>query len=160
MMRSAMAMQILTKCGRCGAPIEFKHAKSPFGESVRRVPCVLVSSVSTDVTVTTDGGELTALCPDCIGQLKAWLAGESEEQRKPQASTDSAGKLVRDMAKVFCCMHAGTQPFACWYFDHVKCDGCPAHGYDHGCDQEMYNDIGRRASALGINLVGGTEDEK
>ena len=121
---------------------------------------MLVSSVSTDVTVTTDGGELTALCPDCIGQLKAWLAGESEEQRKPQASTDSAGKLVRDMARVFCCMHAGTQPFACWYFDHTKCDGCPAHGRDHGCDQEMYDDIGCRASALGINLVGGTEDGK
>lgn len=152
-------MEMFVRCGRCGALTE-TSGETVGGSSAQCATCVVMTRMSSGDVAVSDGSEYTVLCPDCIGQLKAWLAGESEEQRKPQASTDSAGKLVRDMARVFCCMHEGTQPFACWYFDHVKCDGCPAYGHDHGCDQEMYNDIGRRAFALGIHLVGGTEDGK
>lgn len=151
-----MVMQILTKCGRCGALVEPNQMPSVLrGTNALFWRAATTCNVGTSGTIAMDFADTTVLCPDCIGQLKGWLAGEPEEPQKPQASTDSAGKLVRDMARVFSCMHAGTQPFACWYFGHAAgCDGCPAHGCDHGCDQEMYDDIGRRASALGINLVG------
>ena len=156
-----MTMQILTKCGRCGALVEPRQMPTARrGETVWLWSAAAICTVDTSGTVAMDFADTTVLCPDCLARFKAWLAGESEEPQEPQTSTDSAGKLVRDMARVFCCMHAGTQPFACWYFDHVKCDECPAYGCDHGCDQEMYNDIGRRASVFGINLVEGTEDEK
>ena len=156
-----MTMQILTRCARCGALVEpCQLPTTSRGATVWLWSAAAICTVDTSGTVAMDFTSTSVLCPDCIGQLTDWLTGESDVLQNPQASTDSAGKLVRDMARVFCCMHAGTQPFACWYFDHTKCDGCPAHGRDHGCDQEMYNDIGRRASALGIHLVGGTEDGK
>ena len=161
MTRLAMTMQILTRCARCGALTEADWVDGGSRGGNHYVPCAATTKTCVNGTIYTGTGcEVTVLCPDCMGQLKKWLAGGPEDPQKPQASTDSVGKLVRDMARVFCCMHAGTQPFACWYFDHVKCDGCPAYGHDHGCDQEMYNDIGRRASAFGINLMEGTEDEK
>ncbi len=144
-----MAMQILTKCGRCGAQIEFKNAKNSFGGSVRQAPCALVSNVSVDAKVATSGAVLTVLCPDCIGQLNKWLTGEHTKD------LPIAEGIIRDMYAAL-----GAKPRrqqACEYLsgrDPVMCARCAEDPKQ--CVGEMFRDIRYRCAEIGIDLE---EDE-
>lgn len=165
-------MEVLTKCGRCGALLETTSGIVD-NRRVYYAPCVAVTEVSSNNTVVRDGCKVTVLCPDCMDQLNAWLDGESQE---PQEAADSAGSddvnaLVRDLARAVknvTALGLCRQQLACGYFGHVGdiyCldreasvhrDECPAYGCREGgtklCMAAMLDDVARRTDELGIDL--------
>ena len=66
-------MEFLARCSRCGALVD--ASSNEFGEwkIVYYTPCAAV--VSGNDTPVRNVSDYTALCPDCMGQLKAWLDG-------------------------------------------------------------------------------------
>lgn len=167
-------MEVLTRCGRCGALVETTSERFSNG-TVYYAPCAATTVLSSNNVVSRDGCEVTVLCPDCMGRLKAWLAGESQE---PQEAADSAERLAADLARaVKNVTEFGLcrQQLACGYFGHVgdiACldreasahrDECPAYGFGDGgpglCRAAMLDDIARRTDELGIELEEGEDAE-
>lgn len=148
-----MVMQILTKCGRCGALVEPNQMPSVLrGTNALFWRAATTCNVDASGTIAMDFADTTALCPDCIGQLKGWLAGEPEEPQKPQASADSVAALVRDMAAALDFSRDSAWP-SCRYFYHsADCNGCPADSSDQPCFHVLFDDIHRRCKALEIDL--------
>lgn len=165
-------MEVLTKCGRCGALVETTSERLSSGV-VHFAPCAVTTKISSNDVVVRDGCEYTVLCPDCMDQLKAWLAGESQEQQEAadSAGSDDVNALVRDLARAVknvTSLGLCRQQLACGYFGHVgdvACldreasvhrDECPAYGCREGgaklCMVAMLDDVARRTDELGIDL--------
>lgn len=164
-------MEVLTKCGRCGALVETTSERLSSGV-VHYAPCAVTTKISSNDVVVRDGCEYMVLCHDCMEQLKEWLEGESQE---PQEAADSAERLAADLARAVKNVTAFglcKQQLACGYFGHVgdvACldrlasvhrDECPAYGCGDGgpesCRVAMLDDVARRTDELGIDLK---EDE-
>ena len=157
-------MEVLTKCGRCGALVETRKTKFGDGTVAYYAPCAAVTEISSNNTLVREGCEVTPLCPDCMEQLKAWLAGESEGQQEADgiAENESGESLVRDMARAldFLSDHSYS---ACRYFGNKpECHGCPANtgAGSRGCCNAMLDDIDRRCDKLGIDLEEGEDAGK
>ena len=140
------------------------------GMAVKCAPCAATTKVGSNDVVVRDGCETTVLCPDCMEQLKEWLASEPEE---PQEAGDSAERLAFDMARALACAPedcCGIR-IACEYFGHsglADCrnressrygDECPASGYMSDCWDTMCASIRRRCKALGVDLGDEADDE-
>lgn len=153
-------MELMTRCGRCGALVETTSERLSSGV-VHYAPCAVATKISSNNVVVRDGCEYTVLCPDCMEQLKEWLAGESQE---PQEAADSAERLAADMARVVAAMADDGDSMACHYFGRnvVPCTEfggttCPAYGCTgKTCAEFALEDFRRRCRALGIDLE---EDE-
>lgn len=162
-------MEFLARCSRCGALVEASSSKFDDWKIVYYTPCTAVTNVSRSVS------DYTALCPDCMEQLKAWLACEPEEPQGQEeagqsSDGDSAERLAADMA-VALAFQAGNEMYedtaACAYFGRlgIPCIGlcitaCPAYKISgKTCLEAMRDDIRRRCKALGIDLEG-DEDAK
>ena len=150
-----MTMQVLTRCTRCGALVEPCQKPCPTsGATVWLWSAAATCTVDTSGTLAMDFTSTSVLCPDCIGQLKEWLAGESDAMQNPQASTDSVAALVRDMA-VALDFSRDSAWSSCRYFYHSEdCEGCPADSSGLPCHRVLFDDIRRRCEALGIDLEG------
>ena len=148
-----MTMQILTRCARCGALVELCQTSSgTCAEAVQLWSAAATCNADTSVTVAVDFASMSVLCPDCIGQLKAWLAlGQTED-------LSIAENIIRDMYAALSVKPRRKQ--ACKYLsgiDPVTCARCvedPAQ-----CVDEMFEDIRCRCSEIGIDLEG-DEDAK
>lgn len=169
-------MEMFVKCDRCGALVETTD-EILGGMSVKCAPCAVTTKVgSNDVVVVRDGCEHTVLCPDCMGQLKEWLAGKPEEPQVREepgqsADGDSAERLAEDMTKTVVRIMAdksdGVDSAACHYFGHsgVPCvddSGVPCRAYNiigKTCARFALDDIHRRCEALGIDLGGEADAE-
>ena len=134
-------MELLTRCGRCGALMETTSERFSNG-TVYYAPCAATTVLSSNNVVSRDGCEATVLCPDCMEGLKAWLAGESEEPQEPQEAADSWERLRADVAKPGCCEYFQGRG------DVESCDGCPALEAKVDCGQARATDVVRRAKAL------------
>ena len=163
-------MELFTKCGRCGALMQTRCVDGGFTRKIHLASCVMTGEVNSDGATAGDEIEHTVLCPDCMGKLKQWLTGESEE---PQEAGDSVERLAADMAMALvfppedCC---GIR-IACEYFGHsynTGCcdressrygDECPASSYLSDCWETMCASIRRRCTALGIDLGGEADAE-
>ena len=156
-------MEFLARCSRCGALVETSSSKFDDWKIVYYTPCTAVTKVSRSVN------DYTALCPDCMEQLKAWLACEPEEPQGQEkadqsADVDSVERLAADMARIIAFAMSvrkhGEDTMACKYFGHygVPCttpDGavCPDRDCDDNtCVEFALEDIQRRCKALGINI--------
>lgn len=137
-------MEVLTRCGRCGALVETTSERFSNG-TVYYAPCAATTVLSSNNVVSRDGCEVTVLCPDCMGRLKAWLAGG---QTKDPSIAEG---IIRDMYAAL-----GAKPRrqqACEYLsgrDPVTCARCaedPAQ-----CVGEMFKDIRLRCTEIGIDL--------
>ena len=162
-------MELLARCGRCGALMETTSERFSNG-TVYYAPCAATTVLSSNDVPVRDGCEYTVLCPDCREGLKAWLAGEFEG---PQEAADSAGDddvkaLARDMARGLVSAakeNGGDQAVACGSFGYwgVPCIGCgaatcPAFARGReGCFNVMSDDVGKRCKALGIDLEEGED---
>ena len=109
-------------------------------------------SADTSGTGAVDFADKVALCPDCMGQLKAWLAGGQTED------LSIAEDIIRDMYAAL-----GVKPRrqqACEYLSRrypatcARCVEDPAQ-----CVDEMFDDIRYCCSEIGIDLEG-DEDAK
>ena len=170
-------MEVLTKCGRCGALVETRKTMFADGTSAYYAPCAAVTEISSNNTLVRDGCETTVLCPDCMEVLKGWLACESQEAQGQEkadqsADVDSVERLAADMARALACTPedcCGIK-IACEYFGHsglIGCrdressrhgDECPASGFlSNGCWETMCANIRRRCAALGIDLEEGED---
>lgn len=89
-------MELMARCGRCGALVKARGRRLYDGTVSYYTPCAAVTEASSNDMVARHACELTVLCPDCMGQLKAWFAGGPEE---PQEAADSAERLTADMAR-------------------------------------------------------------
>ena len=163
-------MEFMARCGRCGALVKTRRRQFADGTIAYYTPCAVVTQVSSNDVPVRDGCEYTVLCPDCMGQLNKWLAGEFEG---PQEAADSAGDddvkaLARDMARGLVSAakeNGGDQAVACGYFGYwgVPCIGCgaatcPAFARGReGCFNVMSDDVGKRCKALGIDLEEGED---
>lgn len=165
----------MTRCGRCGALVETTSEELSSGV-VHFAPCAVTTKISSNDVVYRDGCETTVLCPDCLEQIKAWLAGEPEEPQGQEGSGqsadgDSAERLATDLARAAKNVAATglcTQQLACGYFGHsgdTTCHDwrapshhgeCPAYDSDSPCSEIMFGDVHRRCKALGIDIE---EDE-
>lgn len=166
-------MELMARCGRCGALVEASSKKRGDGTITYYTPCAVVTEVSSNDVLVRDGSEYTVLCPDCVGQLKAWLAGEPEEpqgQEEAGQSSDggSAERLAADLARASIdgLRYGICQIIACKYFGHGGMNPCLSggvcHAYGDGtggsesCCRAMLDDVRRRCKELGIDLK---EDE-
>lgn len=148
-------MEFLARCSRCGALVETSSKEFGDWKIVYYTSCTAVTNVSRNVS------DYTALCPDCMGQLKAWLAGEPEEPQGQEeagqsSDGDSAERLAADMMKVVVRTMAdtsdGADSAACHYFGH---SGVPCRAYNiigKTCARFALDDIHRRCEALGIDF--------
>lgn len=173
MSRSVMVMQILTRRARCGALVETRNTKFADGTTAYYAPCAAWEAISSNNTLVRDSCETTVLCPDCIEQLKEWLA-EAPKDKKGQvdesAGEDSLERLAADIVKaVTNGMRHGVcqQAIACEYFGHgnnISCQsGSVCRGYGDGtggsvsCCNAMLDDVLSRCKALGIDLKAGEQ---
>lgn len=154
-------MEFMARCSRCGALVDASSKEFGDWKIVYYTPCAAVTKVGRNVS------DYTALCPDCMEQLKEWLA-QAPEDKKGQvdesADGDSVERLAADMAKVVVRTMAdesdGADSAACHYFGHngVPCvddsGTCPACCLIIGktCAEFALEDIHRRCKALGIDL--------
>lgn len=146
MTRSVMVMQILTRCARCGALVEPCQMPSRTrGATVWSWSAVATCNVAASGTVAMDFASTSVLCPDCIGQLKAWLAGGQTED------LSIAEDIIRDMyaalgakphRKQACVYLSERNPFMC-----ARCMEDPKQ-----CVDEMFKDIRWRCAEIGIDL--------
>ena len=156
-------MEFLARSSRCGALVETSSKEFGDWKIVYYTSCTAVTKVSSSVS------DYTALCPDCMEQLKAWLAGESEEPQGQEeagqsSDGDSTERLAADLAKIVVRTMAdtsdGADSAACHYFGHsgVPCvddSGVPCRAYNiigKTCARFALDDIHRRCEALGIDL--------
>lgn len=158
-------MEFMARCGRCGALVEAER-RTVNCEPVYYVPCAVAARVRDDDRVVTSGCEYTVLCPDCVEQLKEWLAEAPQEQEKAgqSADCDSLERLADDVASAFVdgMRYGICQMIACKYFGHGGFMGCnsgsPCRAYGDGtggsesCYRAMLDDVRRRCTALGIDL--------
>ena len=156
-------MEVLPRCGRCGALVETTSERFSNG-TVYYAPCAATTVLSSNNVVSRDGCEVTVLCPDCMEQLKAWLAGEPQDpQGQEKAETDTAESLACDMARALD-FFSNSGYSACRYFgSKPKCHGCPAASTDEvsrGCSRFMCADIRRRCKALGIDFEEGEDGQR
>lgn len=155
-------MEFMARCGRCGALVEASSRKRGDGAITYYTPCAVVTQVSSNDVPVRDGCEYTVLCPDCMGQLEAWLAGgqDGPQEVDESAETDTAESLARDMARALD-FFSSSGYSACRYFgSKPKCHGCPAASTDEvnrGCSRFMCADIRRRCKVLGIDLEAGEQ---
>lgn len=148
-----MVMQILTKCGRCGALVEPNQMPSVLrGTNALFWRAVTTCNVDASGSIAMDFADSTVLCPDCIEQLKAWLAGG---QTKDLSIVED---IIRDMYAAL-----GAKPHrqqACEYLSErnpVMCARCMEDPKQ--CVGEMFKDIRRRCAEIGIDLAGDGDDE-
>lgn len=166
-------MEFMARCERCGALVEASSNKWGDGTITYYTPCAVVTQVSSNDVPVRDGCEYTVLCPDCVGQLKEWLA-EAPEDKKGQvdesADGDSVERLAADIVKAIDSgMRCGVcqQAIACEYFGHGNYKPCLSgsvcRGYGDGtggsesCCRAMLEDVLRRCEALGIDLKDGEQ---
>lgn len=166
-------MELMARCDRCGALVEASSRKRGDGAITYYTPCAVVTQVSSNDVLVRDGCEYMVLCPDCVGQLKEWLA-EAPEDKKGQvdesADGDSVERLAADIVKsINNGMRCGVcqQAIACEYFGHGGASPCLSggvcHAYVHGtgdsesCCRAMLDDVRRRCEALGIDLEAGEQ---
>lgn len=138
-------MELMARCGRCGALVKARGRRLYDGTVAYYTPCAAVTEASSNDMVARHACEFTVLCPDCIGQLKAWLAGGQTKD------LSIAGDIIRDMYAAL-----GAKPRrqqACEYLsgrDPVTCARCaedPAQ-----CVDEMFKEIRCRCAEIGIDL--------
>lgn len=141
-------MQLMTRCGRCGALVETTSERLSSGV-VHYAPCAVATKISSNNVVVRDGCEYTVLCPDCMEGLKQWLAGGQTED------PSIAEGIIRDMyaalgakphRKQACEYLSERNPFMC-----ARCMEDPKQ-----CVGEMFKEIRRRCAEIGIDLE---EDE-
>jgi len=151
-------MELFTKCNRCGALMRPCDAKETAGGTRMRFwAAATTCTVDTDGGMALDLGGATVLCPDCMAQLKAWLASEPEE---PQESADSVERLAaeerkereRGLAALLGAVEECSS--CCEYFERSgrggrTCPECPIYDYDD-CTMGVLADIARRLRALGV----------
>lgn len=160
-------MEMFVKCARCGAIVRPCDAKETAGGTCMRFwAAVTTCTVDTDGGMALDLGGAAVLCPDCMEQLKEWLAEAPQEQEKADRSADddSVERLAADMTKTVVRTMAdksdGVDSAACHYFGHsgVPCvdnSGVPCRAYNiigKTCARFALDDIHRRCEALGIDL--------
>lgn len=139
-------MEVLTRCGRCGALVETTSERFSNG-TVYYAPCAATTVISSNNVVSMDGCGVTVLCPDCMEGLKAWLDGEpqgpqGQGRAQKGAGGDSWERLRADVAKPGCCEYFQGRS------DAEACDGCPALEAMVDCGQARATDVVRRAKAL------------
>lgn len=164
-------MEFLARCGRCGALVEASSKKWGDGTITYYTPCAVVTEVSGNDVLVRDGCEYTVLCPDCVEQLKEWLAeAPGERQEAGQSSDgDSAERLAADVASAYIdgMRYGICQAIACKYFGHggtnpcLSGDVCHAYGDGTGgsesCFRAMLDDVRKRCKALRIDLKDGEQ---
>ena len=139
-------MELMTRCGRCGALVETASERFSSGV-VHYAPCAAVTKVSSNNDIVRDGCRYTVLCPDCMGRLKGWLDGGPQEQQGQEKAEDGVGgdsweRLRADVAKPGCCEYFQGRS------DVETCDGCPVLEANVDCGQARATDVVRRAKAL------------
>lgn len=161
-------MEFMARCDRCGALVEASSRKRGDGMITYYTPCAVVTEVSSNDVPVRDGCEYTVLCPDCVGQLKEWLA-EAPKDKKGQvdesAGEDSVERLIDDMARVAAAMADEGDSVACSYFGRnvmpcTEFDGtaCPAYCLiGKTCAEFALEDFRRRCKALGIGMKDGEQ---
>lgn len=155
-------MEMFVKCDRCGALVETTD-EILGGMTVKCAPCAVTTKVGSNAIVVRDGCEATVLCPDCMEQLKEWLAGEPEkpqgqEEAGQSSDGDSVERLAADMAKAVA--RTMDDAAACHYFGHsgIPCaddSAVPCRAYNiigKTCARFALDDIHRRCEALGIDF--------
>lgn len=168
-------MEVLTRCGRCGALVETRCVDGGFARKVYLAPYVMTGEVSSDGVAPVGDGDAVILCPDCMQQYEDWLVEAPGERQEAGQSPngDSVERLSADLARAFACTPedcCGIK-IACEYFGHggsIGCrdrqssrynDECPASCFlSDGCWETMRANIRRRCKALGIYLEG--EDDE
>lgn len=167
-------MEVLTRCGRCGALVETRCVDSGFARKVYLAPYVMTGEVSSDGVAPVGDGDAVILCPDCMQQYEDWLVEAPGERHGPGKSPDgdSVDRLAEDLARAVKSVTTlrSQQQLACGYFDHacgIPCldrgrDVCPAYGDGHGgdssCSKALFDDVRRRCEALGIDLAGAYDE--
>lgn len=140
-------MELMARCGKCGALVEASSKKRGDGTITYYTPCAVVTEVSSNDVLVRDGGEYTVLCPDCVGQLKAWLDGG---QTKDPSIAEGiirdmyAALMARPHRKQACEYLSKRNPFMC-----ARCMEDPIQ-----CVGEMFKEIRRRCAEIGIDLAG------
>ena len=150
MSRSVMVMQILTKCGRCGALVEPNQMPSVLrGTNALFWRAVTTCNVDASGSIAMDFADSTVLCPDCVAQLNKWLAGGQTKD------LSIAGDIIMDMYAAL-----GAQPQreqACEYTTARRYEKCSECSFDpRQCVDDMFGDIRSRCAEIGIDLE---EDE-
>lgn len=163
MSRSVMVMQILTKCGRCGALVEPNQMPSVLrGTNALFWRAATTCNVDASGTIAMDFADTIVLCPDCMKALRGWLDGNGAP-----GPTDDPAKLgdilaaeerERGLAALLrdvegCCTDSWVDR-CCMYFMHgtgsgKRCSDCPAYDFDDCC-QAFFDDFARRLRALGV----------
>lgn len=138
-------MEFMARCGKCGALVKARGRRLYDGTVAYYTPCAVVTEVSSNDVLVRDGSEFTVLCPDCMGQLKEWLAGG---QTKDPSIAEGiirdmyAALMARPHRKQACEYLSKRNPFMC-----ARCMEDPIQ-----CVGEMFKNIRWRCAEIGIDL--------
>lgn len=152
-------MNLMTRCERCGKLVETEFVSKDWG-NYHAAPAVVIGKLDIEGNLRSTQDVKAALCPYCLGELKAWLADDGAIL--PVAVSSSAKRLIRDMCNMI--FTDGNYASVCEYFGHRtgSCEGCASAcaGDRTTCLREVRADIKRRCEALGIDLEEDAEDAK
>lgn len=145
-------MDLMTRCERCGKLVETdKLCMGVWGDSPA-VPAVTIGTLDIEGVFRKMKDASAPLCPDCLGEFRAWLA--DDEAALPSVVSSSAKRLIGDMCNMI--FTGGNYASVCEYFGHRtgSCEGCDMQGVGDRttCLREVRADIKRRCEGLGIDL--------